>query len=33
MDSNNPMVTIVIPAYNAGQYIGEAIQKVMVKLL
>jgi glycosyltransferase involved in cell wall biosynthesis len=29
MDLNNPKVTVLIPAYNAGKYIGEAIASVL----
>lgn len=29
MDLNNPKVTVLMPAYNAGKYIGEAIASVM----
>jgi glycosyltransferase involved in cell wall biosynthesis len=29
MDSNNPKVTVLMPAYNAGKYIGEAISSIL----
>jgi glycosyltransferase involved in cell wall biosynthesis len=29
MDLNNPKVTVLMPAYNAGKYIGEAIASVL----
>lgn len=29
MDINNPRVTVLMPAYNAGKYIAEAIQSVL----
>ena len=29
MDTNNPKVTVLMPAYNAGKYIGEAISSVL----
>lgn len=29
MDINNPKVTVLMPAYNAGKYIGEAITSVL----
>jgi len=29
MDINNPKVTVLMPAYNAGKYIDEAISSVL----
>jgi glycosyltransferase involved in cell wall biosynthesis len=29
MDINNPKITVLMPAYNAGKYIGEAISSVL----
>src|SRR5580698_4347191 len=29
MQSNNPKVTVLMPAYNAGKYIAEAIRSVL----
>src|SRR5476651_1795687 len=29
MDINNPPITVLMPAYNAGKYIGDAIKSVL----
>jgi len=31
MDLNNPKVTVLMPAYNAGKYIDEAISSVLAQ--